>query len=59
MLIVPGPASVQRAFDDARAPFLYTGGQRGRGAARTRSRGRRTDPTARPGARPSRVRRSR
>ncbi len=57
LVIVPGPAPVQRVFDDARVPFLYASEQVGR-AARRRSRGRRTVLSARPGPRPRSERRS-
>jgi anti-anti-sigma factor len=59
LVILPGPGPVQRALDDARAPFRYGVGKRGRVAGRERSRGRRTGLSARPGAQPHSARRSR
>jgi anti-anti-sigma factor len=48
LLIVPGPEPVQRVFDNAQAPFLYTSGRGGRIGRRARSRGRRTGLSGRP-----------
>jgi anti-anti-sigma regulatory factor len=50
LLIVPGPGSVQRVFEDAQVPFLYTSSRGVRGVGRGRSRGRRTSLSARPGS---------
>ncbi|MDQ6778615.1 MAG: STAS domain-containing protein [Actinomycetota bacterium] len=61
ILIFPGSWPVQRVFDDAQVPFLYTSGRGGRVAGRARSRGRRTGLSTRPGRpepRPRSIRRS-